>query len=136
MISTFYSGAPVSYSGAPVSYYGAPVSYSGAPVSYSGAPVSYSGAPVSYPGAHVRYSGAPVSFVLFNILRALFVFLCFFIWSLYCLQRTSINYPVPDLSLCLGVLKHRAPLDRAAHPSANCFCFIYLRWIIAYVLQF
>jgi len=28
---------------------------------------------------------------------------------------------VPDLPLCLGVLKHRAPLARGAHLSANFF---------------
>jgi hypothetical protein len=39
---------------------------------------------------------------------------------------------VPDLSFCLGVLKHRAPL--AVHLSAK--EQIILRWIFAYVVQF
>ena len=37
---------------------------------------------------------------------------------------------VLDLPLCLGVLKHRAPLVRGAHLPANFF------WIFAYVVQF
>ena len=39
-----------------------------------------------------------------------------------------ISYSVPDLPLCLGVLKHRAPLARGTHLPANFF----LRWIFAY----
>ena len=40
--------------------------------------------------------------------------------------------PGPDIPLCLGVLKHRAPLARGGHLPANFF----LRWIFAYVVQF
>ena len=39
---------------------------------------------------------------------------------------------MPDLPLCLGVLKHRAPLDRGPIflPKK-----LFLRWIFAYVVQ-
>jgi len=41
--------------------------------------------------------------------------------------------PVPDLPLCLGVLKHRASLARGAHlPAKKTF----LWWIFAYMVQF
>jgi hypothetical protein len=46
---------------------------------------------------------------------------------------TSIFLPVPDLPLCLGVLKHKAPLARrGGHLPAEKI----LRWIFAYVVQF
>ena len=49
------------------------------------------------------------------------------------LQNNQTTQTVPDLPLCLGVLKHRAPLARGAHlPAKKCF----LRWIFAYVVQF
>ena len=47
-------------------------------------------------------------------------------------------FMVPDLPLCLGVLKHRVPLASGRGGGEggiflpNCF----LRWIFAYVVQF
>ena len=38
---------------------------------------------------------------------------------------------VPGLPMCLGVLKHRAPLARGPNLPAKCF----LQWIFAYVMQ-
>ena len=43
------------------------------------------------------------------------------------LDPATVPCPMPDLTLCLGVLKHRAHL-----PAKKTF----LRWIFAYVLQF
>ena len=40
--------------------------------------------------------------------------------------------PVPDLPVCFGVLKHRAPLARGGGSS----CQKNIRWIFAYVVQF
>ena len=41
-------------------------------------------------------------------------------------------HSVPDLPLCLGVFKHRAPLGRGYLSTKN-YC---LRWIFAYMVQF
>jgi hypothetical protein len=41
-------------------------------------------------------------------------------------------YTVPDLPLCLGVLKHRAPFAR----GAGIFLGFFFRWVFAYVVQF
>jgi hypothetical protein len=56
----------------------------------------------------------------------------------YCLQHVSClakdrTRTVPDLPLCLGVLKHRAPLAWGGHLPAKTY---FLRWIFAYVVQF
>ena len=58
----------------------------------------------------------------------------------YCLQHVSCSAKdrtrtVPDLPLCLGVLKHRAPLawGGGGHLPAKTY---FLRWIFAYVVQF
>jgi hypothetical protein len=40
---------------------------------------------------------------------------------------------LPDLPLCLGVLKHRAPLAKRAYLPAKKH---FLQWIFAYVVQF
>jgi hypothetical protein len=46
--------------------------------------------------------------------------------------KVLLPHAVPELPLCLGVLKQRAPLARG---SSSCPNFA-LRWIFAYMVQF
>jgi hypothetical protein len=54
-----------------------------------------------------------------------------------CLNSNTV-YSVPDLPLCLGVLKHRAPLARGVG-GGTLGIFLpkkCLQWVFAYVVQF
>ena len=58
--------------------------------------------------------------------------------TLFVLHKTikCSRLPVPDLPLCLGVLKYTAPLARDEGGDIFLPIFFFLRWVFAYVVQF
>jgi len=53
----------------------------------------------------------------FRVVLTMWYFFFFFLSS----------YPVPDLPLCLGVLKHRAPMIRGTMDFCLCGAILYLK---------